>query len=82
MLTMQMVVMKRVTFKYEPASLKYQVKTDFPAPPHLRATARICPRGYFRMVPKLNPVMRCFWIRTPRMTTGMVMTVPIAACGP
>ncbi len=49
------------------------------------AFARNCPHlpeGYLRMVPKLNPVTRCFWIRTPRMTTGMVMTVPIAACGP
>ena len=57
-------------------------KRSFPTPPQLCEFARIGVRRYLRMVPKLNPVMRCFWMRTPRMTTGMVMTVPIAACGP
>ena len=55
-----------------------------PAKPHssIGFDPRNCPKRYLRMVPKLKPVTRCFWIRTPRMTTGMVMTVPIAACGP
>jgi hypothetical protein len=35
-----------------------------------------------RIIPKLNPFTRCFWIRKPKITTGMVTTVPMAACGP
>ena len=37
---------------------------------------------HFRIIPKLKPLMRCFWISTPRTTTGIVITVPMAACGP
>src|SRR5262249_14440083 len=39
-------------------------------------------RRHLRMVPKLKPLTRCFWIRMPSNTTGMVIMVPIAACGP
>src|SRR5262249_7311536 len=39
-------------------------------------------RRHLRMVPKLKPLTRCFWIRMPSTTTGMVIMVPIAACGP
>ena len=35
-----------------------------------------------RIIPKLKPFTRCFWIRKPKITTGMVTTVPMAACGP
>ena len=35
-----------------------------------------------RTMPKLKPFTRCFWMRIPRITTGIVITVPIAACGP
>ena len=52
---------------------------SFPTPPQLCEVARIGVRRYLRMVPKLKPVTRCFWIKMPRITTGMVMTVPIAA---
>src|SRR5262249_7935341 len=37
---------------------------------------------YLRIVPKLKPLTRCFWISRPNTTTGMVTTVPMAACGP
>ena len=39
-------------------------------------------RGQRRIMPKLKPFTRCFWMKMPRMTTGTVITVPIAACGP
>ena len=41
--------------------------------------AAIIAIAYFRMVPKLKPFTRCFWISMPRITTGMVIMVPIAA---
>ena len=40
------------------------------------------PRRQRRIMPKLKPFTRCFWMRMPMITTGMVITVPIAACGP
>lgn len=57
-------------------------ETDFHRRDDFIAGLRVSPLRYLRMVPKLKPVMRCFWIATPRMTTGMVITVPIAAWGP
>jgi hypothetical protein len=30
----------------------------------------------------LKPFTRCFWIRNPKITTGSVTTVPMAAWGP
>ena len=48
------------------------------------ATRRSFParRRQRRIMPKLKPFTRCFWIRIPMITTGTVITVPIAACGP
>ncbi len=47
-----------------------------------RKSAAAIVHPHRRIMPKLKPLTRCFWMRNPKITTGSVTTVPMAAWGP